>query len=239
MNKIISFAGEIGSGKTYFTMKEAQKYKTNGKSVLLISWADPIKQFLEANFGLTKSKPDTPVEFGFDQTELISKFYYGIVNYAQRGDCEINLTDHSRLNRRLLTYRHELMDMFDNFDSNYTKNYRRLIQLVGTEFGRGFNSNIWVNLVIKRITTSFFQSLAQVAIIDDTRFSNEFEALLNSNNFAPNIDVSIFGIISDIETRAKRTGMTVEELEKFSHHDSENFVPTIISNLSKNNIIKN
>lgn len=240
MNKIISFTGEIGSGKTYFSMEKAQKYKSNGKSVLLISWADPIKQFLEETFGLTKSPTEILRNFDtLDQSTLISQFYYGIVRSAQRGDCEINLSDHHRLNMRLLKYRHELEDMFDDFSLNYTRNYRRLIQLVGTEFGRAFNSNIWVNLVLKRINTAFFQSLAQVAIIDDTRFANEFEALTHPNNFAPNVDVSIFGITSWIETRAKRTGMSIEELEKFSTHDSESYIPTIISQLSSNNIIKN
>ncbi len=51
---------------------------------------------------------------------------------------------------------------------------RELLQVIGTDiFRRGFNENIWVWLLQRRIA----QSKADIVIISDVRFKNEMEAI--------------------------------------------------------------
>jgi hypothetical protein len=55
------------------------------------------------------------------------------------------------------------------WDGKKDERGRRLLQLIGTDCGRAYNENIWVDVWRKRVLAS----PAQVILVDDVRFENE------------------------------------------------------------------
>lgn len=52
---------------------------------------------------------------------------------------------------------------------------RKLLQWIGTEFGRSLDVNLWVNLFAAQVVAS----KADIVVCDDVRFDNEAEAIRN------------------------------------------------------------
>jgi hypothetical protein len=52
-----------------------------------------------------------------------------------------------------------------------------LLQLLGTEWGRAKDPDIWANIAVNRTRHTFELSKARVVIFDDCRFENEFTKL--------------------------------------------------------------
>jgi len=245
MAEIHAFIGQIGAGKTFFALKEVKKHKSIGRSVLMISWADPIKQFLSTSFGLNKTGL---VREDFDNfykdissTKIVNIFSDALMKYAVEAVIPITESTRGLLVKRIKEHMDELKQIFSNLNEHpekYSSGYRRLIQLTGTEFGRAIDKNIWVEVVLSRIDLAFRNNIAQVVIIDDIRFENEYDS---SFDFAlhNNHRIYVYGVKSDIKTRAERTGMTVEQLEEFNHHASEFHVPKLIKQIPPNQIIQN
>lgn len=81
------------------------------------------------------------------------------------------------------------------WDGKKDERGRRLLQLLGTEVGRGYNPNIWTDKVIEKINHDKMD--AGFFIVADTRFPNEVEIIKNF----PGMD----GIIVHIERPALDT----------------------------------
>lgn len=58
--------------------------------------------------------------------------------------------------------------------SDFTKD-RKLLQWLGTEWGRSIDQNLWVNLWTQKALA--YQSEGKVVLCDDVRFNNEAQAL--------------------------------------------------------------
>jgi len=56
---------------------------------------------------------------------------------------------------------------------------RRLLQVIGTEAGRDYNQNIWVDKLIER-AEDIEEEGAEAVLIDDVRFDNEAKAIVDS-----------------------------------------------------------
>jgi hypothetical protein len=55
---------------------------------------------------------------------------------------------------------------------------RRLLQVIGTEAGREYDTDMWIKHMMAAIAKNSFPD---VVIIDDVRFPNEFDYIRNSN----------------------------------------------------------
>lgn len=76
-----------------------------------------------------------------------------------------------------------------------TKN-RRLLQLIGTEWGRqSIGENVWIDIFLERLRASS----AQVVIADDCRFLNERNAVVGSG--FPTLTVGLRGTFSPIDEK--------------------------------------
>jgi len=65
------------------------------------------------------------------------------------------------------------------WDGKKDKKGRKLLQLIGTEVGRGYNSNIWVEKMEKILKNINYSNV--IVIIDDLRFDNEAELIKKWN----------------------------------------------------------
>lgn len=87
---------------------------------------------------------------------------------------------------------------------------RQLLLDIGTEFGRSYNKNIWVDSTIFAIDKSISESRRRIPIVTDCRFHNEFKAL-KENNF----------IMIRIKRDAASNIQHVSDTEQDSIHDNE------------------
>lgn len=224
MGRIYSLTGEIHSGKTHIALNFAKNCKSEGESVLLISWADPLKEVIRNCFGMNKAFP-LESWHPLEKETAYQRLYKEIVgmNIAKLGRFEHLMT--AKFQEAWYLHGDEIVEAVNNTELTYPNRFRTIIQKVGTEIGRAYDNNIWVDEVVRRIEKGFSEGLFQVAIIDDTRFPNEADAIAGLRN---RHDVVMCGIKASIETRAKRANRTVDDLKKFADHDSERFVHELI-----------
>ncbi len=244
MKEIYGFVGELGAGKTYHALEKIRKLKSDGKSVLMTSWADPLKTILGEEFGLYKSGPFGKQYDAFRNMNphrfllLIKRSILSTVEELKLNipeeDYELLYTNISNNRNNLILIKDKICDSTEN----YNNNFRSLIQLFGTEIGRGFYGNIWVEATIKKIKDIFNNKLASCVVVDDIRFMNEYDALINLKS-KELYDVDIYGVKSGKSTRARRLNINEDEIAKFSLHPSEKYVPKIISLLDQEHIINN
>lgn len=245
MSEIYGFVGEIGAGKTYFALRKIQQLKSDGKSVLMISWADPIKDLLSQHFGLNKSgfrNEDSKNYLSeISPKNILDIFQRNISDYAMNAGIGRSIqTDQRFLEKYWLVedrIKNILKGVIHDYE-NYSKYYRELIQIVGTELGRTIDSDLWIKVTLHKIDLAFSNNIAQAAVIDDIRFENEYDLLLEYSKLQRH-EIKITGIQSDTSNRAFRTNMTEEHLKNFSTHASEAFIPTLMSRIPTQNIIQN
>jgi len=243
MNEIYGFVGQMGSGKTYHALKKAQEMKSIGRSVLLISWADPIKQMIYDKFYMTKS--------GFQdggQMKLLEKLDNECIDEILQSYFVELLSENHLPKCRSQLFKaciHPYIDEIENTlrgaalnHKDYNTCFRKLIQFIGTEIGRSINETLWIDVVLNRIKIAFTNNVAQVAIIDDIRFMNEFDGLKDFS-FVNQINCIIKAVTASMEVRASRINATVQDLEMMSKHESEIEVLDICRKLNKNDIIFN
>jgi hypothetical protein len=242
---IYGYIGELGAGKTYYSTQKIREIKSDGESVLVVAWADPLKEVIADIFGLKKSGPIPYVNYELEVEDVRRMLYkaFSDILFEQGA-----LTEREELKREgrfdLAWDRHapELMMAVTNCwaaqgpqpvtAALYSGWYRSLIQLVGTEFGRAYHTDLWVNEVIRRIKFAINNGICRAAVIDDIRFPNELYAIESSG-----MHYEITGIKCNVETRAERLGKTIAELDEWSLHDSEKYIPDMMQGLE--NIIDN
>jgi hypothetical protein len=249
--KVVAYVGKIGAGKTYQMLKKMEQEKSNGHSVGIISFADPIKQFLETELGLLKSgaSGQGPVPTGKTREGR------GICRTLPAG---FNQHLYDSLNRFIMTSlfyikdRMTYLDVFrcyiDNFNdiwerycdelidhikgcidassATYSTHYRRIIQLVGTEFARGMYNEIWVQNLEEKIDRICASGTIQTLFVDDLRFWNEYKAI----DALPH-PTTIYGVIAADGVRAERRNATLEDIAKADDHASEADVEGILAKI--------
>ena len=242
--QVIAFIGKIGAGKTYQMMKRLEAEKSNGNSIAIISFADPIKQFLHS-IGLDKSGlvGDGPAishtEFADELADVLWEWIFKSILYiSYQLDEPINSNQATDTFIAIWYQHHEqLIDeikacVLDN--GNYSSHYRKIIQLVGTEFGRGVYPMIWCQHLMERVRILAEGGTTHRIFVDDVRFWNEYNALRGLP-----YPVSILGVVADEEVRAARRGQTIEAIREADKHGSEVDVQPMIDQLQRCDLIFN
>lgn len=70
---------------------------------------------------------------------------------------------------------YELQDLIQQHLQLPKKKDRTLLQLLGTDWGRSIDPDIWVNQFVK--TSQIMRDFYEIVVCDDMRFSNEFRAV--------------------------------------------------------------
>lgn len=246
MNEIIGFVGEIGAGKTYLSFEKVKELKSDGKSCLVTAWADAVKDVIAKSIGLLKSGPASQDALEYLEInsfiDIKDFFCRNFVEQIEHTALKLNQTEiyekvHEVCQIHKTSFRANLEGILKD-PENYAKYYRSIIQMVGTEFGRAIDENLWIEITLAKIRNAFKYGVANVAIIDDIRFPNEFDAF---ENLAKKLKCksTIYGVKASIETRSQRTGFSVKELKEYSQHRSEKFIPELIARLPEENIVLN
>lgn len=231
MNHIVGFTGRLGSGKWHNTMKYAEKMKTDGYSVFLTSFADPIKKFIRMGFGMNKS--------GFEHlpeplTRVVNEKYV-----FEHCVGSLRLGEQSAFDEFRTVLADHWLTLKDAYDSAITTSekqtydlaYRKIIQTVGTEVGRSVSETLWIEHCINECNYALSEGLADICIIDDVRFWNEKEAIEAAGGI-------VYGVECPPEIRAERRGLTVEQMVLMDSHSSENAIDQIIASLPPVQTIK-
>jgi hypothetical protein len=221
MTKVIMLAGGIGSGKAYVMSQMVQELKETGNSIHLISFADPIKQFVKKHYGYDKNG------------KFVANNNFILKNPGPILDeCIHFLRKESMISDKIEIPTYEQCEdwfkVFEYADKEFKKLkdkdnvekikiiLRYIMQQLGTDIGHSFSKCIWARVAINKI----LKLNVDYVIIDDWRFMFEL-------NFAIEVfqhtkfELIPYFIHADEEVRAKRRNITVKELNKQSQHISE------------------
>lgn len=234
MKELIAFCGKLGSGKGYCMTKELEDLKSKGNTIYIISFADQIKRILRNSFGVDKngvcSYTGIHIHEGYVKHEVLNSIYDILISLEIqkfKNRSKHDVMDY--LEENYHKHGKEFFEAFLNARNNidYTYSFRRLGQLLGTELGRHIYDEIWVEITLKRVDAIFARDLADIAIIDDCRFLNEYDAIkaFGDNSIYKS---KIVGVTTDDETRAKRRNMSLSDLYKQDDHASEKEIDLII-----------
>lgn len=247
MNRRVLYAyvGNLGSGKFFQMSKKVEELSTNGNGCLLLSFADPIKKILKDSFGLTKqgktkSSKSTKINVKY---QVVDKVYKLIKN--------LNLPEFKDLSE--LKIKEKISANYDSYDFykyvhraqtttdeiEYNNAYRRCAQLLGTELARSVCPSIWVDTLIRKARLAFGTLICDYVFVDDLRFINEYEALMEAKRTNNSFDIKIVGVTATPETRAQRRGMTVEQIIYQENHASEKEIDDILVSIPIQDIIVN
>ena len=153
---ITAFTGKKGSGKTYMTGKLIAQFKTEGITVLCISFADLLKHGIFAGTGKEKTYEGTFHVLFNDYLKTIEQIHGSL--------------------------QEENKEFVDYITSKYIDKqwtYRQYIQYIGTEVFRGWDADYWAKKLTQRVI-QFFKIIPDgTVIIDDLRFISEYQALIN------------------------------------------------------------
>lgn len=252
MKTLFGYVGRLGSGKGYCMMQEVEKLKTTGNSIYMVSFADPIKRILRDSFGLTKAgrinKQLPELSELYIKGQIVDSLYnlikplkyekFSISEHDAKAFIARNYEIHEMDFCRYLRGATTGLFFKEDHPADYNLCFRRLGQLLGTELGRHVIDTIWIDIAFNKVQTVFKHNLADYAFIDDCRFLNEYDAF-NSFKETTAFDSKIIGIQACDATRAKRRGMSIEELKAQDEHGSEKEIDLILTKLSREDIIVN
>ena len=105
---------------------------------------------------------------------------------------------------------YKLMDMTQEFLGFEKKKDRLFLQLIGTEWGRSIDPNIWINQLVKKANEA-----TSHVFVSDLRYINEAEAL-KANGF------TIVKVVTDWENRKSR-GAEENAIKHKSEIEMDNF----------------
>lgn len=214
--KIILFAGAIGSGKGYLLNKKIMELKETGNSILMISFADPIKQIVKDLFGFDKNGKKT------DNRVLSVPNYKDIVDAVLRLLKQYDVSMLHNPEPMTITILEKYIDdvLVPLADTDKIKSaLRGIMQIIGTEIGQAIKKEMWPMIAVNTIKTILAAHHIDYVFIDDLRFL--FEYLCVYREFQHVCDVEPFFVVADEVVRAKRREITLEELKKQSKHLSE------------------
>lgn len=248
MKYFFGFTGKIGSGKFYQMSKMVEHYKTTGHSVYMTSYADPLKDLLRS-LGITKEGwlgdvNNTPTKDWNSVHETLQKpliqllethpvRMIAIVTEELKKWLKVAYIpyDSDEVAIAVAKYADFLCAQMQRLHVDYDDAFRRIIQTVGTEIGRAIDTNLWVKIAISRCKIAL-RDTADVAFIDDVRFFNEYQAIIDAGG-------QVYGVVASDETRARRRNQTVEQMREFDKHGSESSIEDIIRCLDEEYLIHN
>lgn len=242
MKKLLAFSGKLGSGKDYMASQMMRNMKDNGRTIYWVSFADPIKRILRDCFSLDKSGKIEPTEDCCDHEItreyvrdcIVDRIYHLCLwngyQHVNKSMVEANYNIHGEV------FYEYVVKAVNNDD--YAFSYRRLGQLLGTELARHVVDTIWIDTAFMKITQVFQQDEADVAFITDCRFVNEYEAVQKFERMTV-YKTECYGVVASDETRAKRRGLTMDEIKAQDNHGSEAELDLIIERLDPKFIIHN
>lgn len=253
MAKVIGITGKLGSGKGYFASKLIADLKNDGKSVAYLAYADPLKEVLLRYFGLTKSGFS-----GFCHLDFQGDGYVNTKDRLRKGLWQwhkkiVGWTEMSHEDQVKEARAYDILfaELFDTHGPklvglmrkigddavNYDDTFRQIIQMVGTEFGRGINENFWILATFAKIHAALNGGF-DVAVIDDIRFHNEKTELEFFCEEAGYF-CEVWGVTAPDEIRAQRRCLTVEAMAEFDQHGSERYIDEIIATLPPKFVVVN
>ena len=209
MAKIIMFSGGIGSGKAHCMNQKIMELKETGNSICMISFADPIKKLIENCFGVNKNgeriKQVASISIGL-LSNAVSSLLSADIKYAP-DENTAELFDHAKT------------QTLSNDQRIRKIGARTLMQITGTEIGQHIKKEAWPMLAVEKIKKIERVSPMDYYIIDDLRFIFEYFCFLRE--FQHQHEIIPYYVSASEETRAKRRGISVEELAEQSRHLSE------------------
>jgi hypothetical protein len=217
MKEVRLLAGGIGSGKAYIMSKMVQELKETGNSIYLVSFADPIKQIVKTLYGYDKNgnrvKHVSLMSAQENLDDCISLINKKLSDEYIPFDTEYEMW---------LTYFQHADNFFktglaENDKQELKEVLRFLMQKIGTEIGQRFKKTIWPMIAFDKILNN---KNIDYVIIDDWRFMFELNKAIETFQHT-GYEVVPYFIDADIEVRAKRRNITVEELINQSQHSSE------------------
>lgn len=236
--KIVLFAGAIGSGKNYQLNKKTMELKETGNSILMISFADPIKQIVKDLFGFDKNGKKT------DNRPLKVPNCKDIVDAVLRLSTQYDVPKPHNPDPMTIMILEKYIDdtCISNGDTGKIKPaLRGIMQVIGTEIGQTIKKEMWPIIAVNSIKKILDAHHVDYVFIDDLRFL--FEYLCVYREFQHDCDVEPFFVIADEVVRAKRRRITLEELKEQSKHLSERESMEVLLPFMRlyfpNNIIEN
>ncbi|MFA6377787.1 MAG: hypothetical protein WCW63_04085, partial [Acholeplasmataceae bacterium] len=185
--KIILFAGAIGSGKNYQLNKKIMELKETGNSILMLSFADPIKQIVKDLFGFDKNGKKT------DNRVLSAPNYNDIVDAVLRLLARYDVPMLRNLEPMTITiFEKYVSDIrVSTADRDKIKSaLRGIMQIIGTEIGQTIKKEMWPMIAVNTIKTVLAAHRVDYVFIDDLRFL--FEYLCVYREFQHDCDVEPF-----------------------------------------------
>ena len=233
---ITVFIGPMASGKTTTMMNEAQQIKLEeGRTIILLSFADYLKPMIRETYGLTKLKTvccnkdfnDELIEsklkswFVTNAIAILGTEYYRTV---------IDTIDSLDLDR----FKEAIHHCHKNI--NYKMNYIYIIQFIDTEVGRAIHPAFWTTVLIKKINAlraDGYYTYSQI-FIDDLRFVSEYQGLIKfTETYNNQCNINFVVIDASDETRRTRLGLSEAEFTEFNVHESELQIQRVIDLVHK------
>ena len=185
MTTIIAFAGKKQSGKS--TCCEAiENYFDGQYEIETFSFADQLKQLCINLFGLSIEQV-----YGTDAQKNTKTSYKWEDMPGAIADFEL----YEQLLQQGL-WKTGGLDKYLTFHKPGYMTAREFLQFFGTEIGRKIYGNIWVNATINQILAIE----PDIALIDDCRFPNEADGVLNEDGLVIRLNRSIYDDEHDSET---------------------------------------
>jgi len=178
---VIEIAGKKGAGKTTLASHLAYYYGNEGLTVYRTSFASALKKLIRS-VGLSKTRiirhitwPDFWGELQSECQKLLKKS-----GYTKKSDWfDFNQLFTSNLDKIKEGYN------FAFYQDKVAEGYRIIAQVLGTEVFRAFDEDFWVKQVKAQLKQ--VESVADIVIIDDYRFFNEF--LSDFNTYAIRLEL--------------------------------------------------
>lgn len=220
---LIGIAGQAGSGKD-----TAASWIANNYGAITIAQADPLKRFTKDVFGFTENQlwgpselRNTPVDLTDQCAKIMANFNSNAENWIEEvlpdNDQEAALES--------------IQDWFNETLAIITEepiSCRKILQTLGTQWGRGQGPSMWVNYAIEMSMALLEGGLAysrtegpvdadtsgpSFVVVTDLRFRNEILTIKSLNGVALKID--------------RRTNKDVIETAGIKNHASESELASI------------
>lgn len=217
------YFGLMGAGKTFKAGQEMLRQKANGKDVIGLSFAQPIKDVAE-DMGFIKvynsiEQLETNIKYGINPTRaiqsMISKYKLKVLDKEK---LEQNIQLLAELQQKLKDViitgkiENEIKDQANLI-------IRQAMQIIGTEIGREcFTTNeTWTEILISKLLKLKKILPGAYVFIDDLRFQNELNIIVQElRHFG---ELHIHQIICPDGIRARR--LKVKDLSEVAKHKSE------------------
>jgi hypothetical protein len=249
--KINAYSGKIGAGKSYMVSQDIQRIKSMGNRIFILSFADPIKNFLEDEFGLIKGadpEPRSPhcvstwitseawekrlkVFLEMNMGAILDDGHYDFDTYKYYGDriqavMSSNVVPHC-------------FGLLRNYKDNPVDCYRMLMQQIGTEIAQSVYELIWVERALQTVEKIRAANVAKVVMFDDVRFLKEYDGIHQYVHNKNDVNLIFKMITASETTRCERTGLTLAQLVEMSDHPSETEIDLIAERIPKTCFVDN